>query len=124
MQGDGANVGPDITGAAGRYSPRDLLLAILEPSREVPDVWRDTELWNDDELLAVGRVEAVLDEELVVRETSGASVHVATALVTERVPHRLSRMPEALLDVLERDEVLDLLAYVLAGGDPADERFR
>ena len=59
-----------------------------------------------------------------MRETSGTSLHLASALVTERVPHRLSRMPEALLDVLELDEVLDLLAYVLAGGDPADERFR
>ncbi|MSR63499.1 MAG: DUF1080 domain-containing protein [Planctomycetes bacterium] len=122
--GDGANRGPDLTGAAGRYSPRDLLVAILEPSREVPDVWRDTELWGADELLTVGRVEAERADELVVRDVAGERVRLAPALVTERVPHRLSRMPERLLDVLERDEVLDLLAYVLSGGEPADERFR
>ena len=32
-------------------------------------------------------------------------------------------MPEGLLDTLSEAEILDLLAYVLSGGDPADERF-
>lgn len=127
--GEGANLGPDLTGAAGRYSVRDLLVATLEPSREVPDVWRDVEVWGSDEdggaeLLAVGRVESERDGRLVVRETSGARVELDAARVTERVAHRLSRMPEGLLDALTEGETLDLLAYVLAGGDASDGRFR
>jgi hypothetical protein len=90
----------------------------------VPDVWRDVELRGDDALLAVGRIEAERDGELVVRDTAGLHVSLPVELVTERVPHRLSRMPDRLLDVLEQDEVLDLLAYVLSGGDEGDARFR
>lgn len=130
LAGEGANLGPDLTGCSGRFSARDLLVAILEPSREVPDVWRDLELWGvggEDvdavELLAVGRLESEDEGELVVREASGESVRVPVASVGERLPHRLSRMPEALLDTLSEDEILDLLAYVLSGGEPEDERF-
>jgi putative heme-binding domain-containing protein len=124
LAGEGANLGPDLGGLAGRFSPRDLVLALLEPSREVPDVWRDLELWGEDRLLAVGWLESERDGLLVVREPSGTSVAVEAALVDAREPHALSRMPEGLLDPLTLDEVLDLLAYVLAGGDPASARFR
>ena len=124
LAGEGANLGPDLTGAAGRYSSRDLLLSLLEPSREVPDVWRDLELWGEDGLLAVGRVESEREGELSVRDTSGTSLRLEAAAVVERAPHALSRMPEGLLDLFSSDEILDLLAYVLAGGDRANERFR
>jgi hypothetical protein len=33
-------------------------------------------------------------------------------------------MPAGIVDVLTREQVLDLMAYVLAGGDPVSERFR
>jgi hypothetical protein len=133
LAGEGANLGPDLTGCAGRFSARDLLVAILEPSREVPDVWRDLKLWGAEgedadaetaELLAVGRLESERGGELVVLEASGARVRVPAASVAERVPHRLSRMPEGLLDALADDEILDLLAYVLSGGEADDERFQ
>jgi putative heme-binding domain-containing protein len=124
LGGAGENLGPDLTGAAGRYSARDLLLATLAPSHEVPDVWRDLELWGADRLLAVGRLEDEREGVLSVRETAGTRVELEAAAVLERTPHRLSRMPEGLLDLLTGEEILDLLAYVLAGGDPADQRFR
>lgn len=124
LAGEGENLGPDLTGAAGRYSARDLLLATLEPSREVPDVWRDLELWGEDGLLAVGRIESESASELVLRDTTGARVGLDPTQVRARAPHRLSRMPEGLLDTLAADEILDLLAYVLAGGDAGNTRFR
>jgi putative heme-binding domain-containing protein len=123
MNQSGENAGPDLTGAGSRYSPRDLLLALLEPSREVPDVWRDTEFWGEEELLAAGRLEQELPDGYLVRDTSGKSVHLPRELVRERALHPLSRMPESLLDALNEEEVLDLLAYVLAGGDAEDGRF-
>jgi len=36
---------------------------------------------------------------------------------------KVSSMPPMLLNMLTKDEVLDLLAYVLSGGDPKDEMF-
>ena len=118
LAGSGQNFGPDLTGAAGRYSERDLLLATLEPSREVPDVWRDTEFWSEDRLLAVGRLEGETEngDELVVLETAGTRAYLDAQDIVTQVAHPLSRMPEGLLDGLTEEEILDLLAYVLSGG--------
>jgi hypothetical protein len=33
-------------------------------------------------------------------------------------------MPEGLLQLMTKDEVLDLVAYTLSGGDPKHEAFR
>ena len=33
-------------------------------------------------------------------------------------------MPTGLLPVLTQDEILDLLAYLISGGDPADQVFQ
>jgi hypothetical protein len=36
----------------------------------------------------------------------------------------VSMMPSGLLDTLQEDEILDLLAYMLSGGDPQAEYFQ
>jgi hypothetical protein len=43
-------------------------------------------------------------------------VTVKKADVERRVPSKLSPMPEGLVNVLTKDEVLDLLAYLESGG--------
>jgi len=36
----------------------------------------------------------------------------------------VSPMPEGLLNMLKEDEILDLAAYVLSGGDPKNKMFK
>ena len=43
--------------------------------------------------------------------------------IEERSKAKLSLMPQGLLDRLTREEILDLVAYVLAGGDPQNKLF-
>ena len=38
-------------------------------------------------------------------------------------PSKVSPMPTGLLNVLTKDEILDLAAYVLSGGDPQHQLF-
>ena len=44
--------------------------------------------------------------------------------IEEIGPSKTSPMPANLLGLLTKDEVLDLLAYVLSGGEPTHELFR
>ena len=37
---------------------------------------------------------------------------------------KVSPMPEGLLNMLKEDEILDLAAYVLSGGDPKNKMFK
>jgi putative heme-binding domain-containing protein len=43
--------------------------------------------------------------------------------VEERVKSAVSMMPKGLLDRLSREEILDLIAYVYAKGDPKNMLF-
>jgi hypothetical protein len=44
--------------------------------------------------------------------------------IEEIKPSPISMMPEGLLNTLKKDEVLDLLAYVLSRGDRKDKMFK
>jgi hypothetical protein len=50
-------------------------------------------------------------------------VSVDRKLVISIAPSKVSLMPPGLLNILTKDEVLDLLAYVLSGGDPGNPMF-
>ena len=49
---------------------------------------------------------------------------IAKGEVEEVAPSKVSLMPTGLLDKLNRDEVLDLLAYLLSRGNPNDQIFQ
>ena len=49
---------------------------------------------------------------------------IAKTRIRERRQLDTSPMPPGLLNVLNRDEALDLLAYLLSRGNPADEVFQ
>jgi putative heme-binding domain-containing protein len=116
--GDGGANGPDLTGVAGRFTRGDLLRAILEPSAAVSDQWQDSAITLRDGSVVVGRVIGQDAATLTVstnplgneRET------VARADIERTDPVPTSGMPAGLLDARTRAEVLDLLAYLEAGG--------
>jgi putative heme-binding domain-containing protein len=124
IAGDGGATGHDLTGAGSRFNPRDLLESILEPSKEISDQYQDTEVLTSDDVLIVGKVEQETADMLVLRTAGDEVYEVSQADVALRRPHPLSRMPAGTLDVLTPAEIRDLLAYVLAGGDPAGAAFR
>ncbi|KAB2669703.1 MAG: c-type cytochrome [Verrucomicrobia bacterium] len=124
---EGGAVGPDLTGIAGRFSPRDLLESIVEPSKEVSDQYAPVivSLKNGDSV--VGRV-ANLSEEVLMMATDmtdpGNFTNVKRADIRSIEPSKLSPMPEGLLNTLKEDEILDLAAFLLSRGDRADKMFR
>jgi putative heme-binding domain-containing protein len=126
VRGEGGGTGPDLTGAGSRFALRDLLEAVLEPSAVISDQYREMELVTTADELFVGR--AVADRGDVVRllklPPDERVVEIPRAEVAELRPHALSRMPEGLVDGLEREELLDLLAFLRAGGDPRAAAFR
>jgi putative heme-binding domain-containing protein len=123
---EGGNRGPDLTGAGGRFTERDLLEAVLRPSASITDQYGQTQIVTRDERLLVGRVESEDAQSLVLHVSAPVdeSVTLAKEEISERSPSRLSAMPEGLLDVLDEAAVLDLFAYVLAGARAEAEAFR
>ena len=118
---EGGMTGPDLTNAGGRYSPKDFIDQVFHPSKEINEQFVPIVLTKTDGETVSG----------VIVNLNGDSVSVNTDLTDpnqrERVdrkqvasiePSKISTMPEGLLNMLEKEEILDLIAYVLSQGKP------
>ncbi len=118
IDGEGGAVGPDLTQVAGRFGPRDLLEAVLEPSKTVSDLYGNSVITLRDGETVIGRIVYHLQDD---------SVNVCSDMLNPSATQRIDRkdilsvnpsptspMPEGLLAPLSREEVLDLLAYLIA----------
>lgn len=117
----GLPVGPDLTMVANRFSRRDLLESILDPSAVVAEVHRNVVVSKKDGGTVMGRiVQNDFRESKLILATNpfvpAELVTIAKADIDNWEESPVSPMPPALLDTLSRDEIEDLLAFLLAGG--------
>lgn len=119
MDGRGVALGPDLTAVKQRFQGKDLLKQILNPSSHIDEAYRlihittkDDEEWSgnlveDDDQKVVLRPSLLLPDHLVtVKRSSIKSLETST----------MSPMPEGMVSTLTRENILDLLAYLEAGG--------
>lgn len=123
---EGGSVGPDLTSVRGKFSPRDLLESIIEPSKEISDQYGSSIFTMADGSQVVGRIANLNGDHLQV-STNMMDPHAFTTVnVTKLVKteeSKVSMMPPGLLNMLKDDDILDLLAYLLSGGNAKDPMF-
>jgi len=124
---EGGFIGPDLTAVSSRFDRRTLLESIIEPSKVVAEVYRPVTV-----TLKSG---AIYDGRVVSEDTTSLVLAINPAdpdqrrrlaksdLASQRVSE-ISPMPAGLLDTLTREEILDLLAWMEAGGDGKHALFR
>jgi putative heme-binding domain-containing protein len=125
--GDGGATGPDLTQVAGRFNLKDLCESIVEPSKVIPDLYRGSIVTTASGKTITGRIIGDSDKVLTILtdpEDSTKVVEVKKSDVEEVKPSPTSLMPKDLLKPLGDNEVLDLLAYLLARGDPKHVMFK
>jgi len=124
---EGGMTGPDLTMAGGRYSPRDLLDQIINPSKEINEQFVPSVLTKNNGDTVVGVVVNLQGDFVAINEDPSdpnQRVQVDRKEVKSIEPSKVSTMPPMLLARMNQDEILDLAAYILSGGDPAAEMFR
>src|SRR5207248_1252920 len=117
---EGGSNGPDLTGVAGRFSPRDLLESVLDPSKEISDQYAAVEIRTKDERIVIGRIVNLNNDQVMVNPdmmNPGLTVSVDRKNIESMKQSKISMMPAGLLDTFKEDEILDLLAYSLSRGD-------
>lgn len=117
----GRPVGPDLTTVASRFSRRDLLESILEPSAVVAEVHRNVVVTKTDGTPVMGRIvqNDFRESKLTLATNPFAPAELLTipkAEIKTWEESPVSPMPPALLDTLTAEEVEDLLAFLLTGG--------
>jgi len=115
---EGGAVGPDITAVASRFSRADLLSSIIEPSKVVSEQYQNLTVVKKDGDDVTGRLIEETDAKLVLvpNQLTGDKVEVKKSDVASRAPSKLSPMPASLADILTKDDILDLLAFIESAG--------
>lgn len=127
FQGDGGSMGPDLTGSAGRFSAKDLLESIVEPSKEVSDQYAPIVIKMKDGTTITGRIGNMSGDRLMVAQDMFDPqnfTRVDRREVESIEYSKISPMPPMLLGRLEKGEVLDLLAYIISGGNQEHAMFK
>jgi putative heme-binding domain-containing protein len=123
FDGQGGIIGPDLTGVGKRFNNKYLLEALIEPSKVISDQYQASIFVQSDGQIVVGKI-ANMNNDLLNLITNmfepGDYTNVVRGDIEEVHPSPVSMMPTGLLDTLNKDEILDLLAYLKSGGDPVD----
>ena len=111
-----AGIGPNLTGVAARLKPAEILESIISPSAKIAEKYAATIIVTTEGRIVQGRIQSETDDAVVLRghESFAEPQTILKSDIEERVLSKLSTMPKSTINHLERDEVMDLLAYVLA----------
>ena len=125
--GDGGATGPDLSQVAGRFGLKELAEAIVEPSKVISDQYAASVITPVAGKQVIGRVVNDANGTLTVvtdPEDSSKVVEIKKDNIEAMRVSKLSLMPEKLLNELNENEVLDMLAYMLSRGDPNGPMFK
>ena len=130
FQNQGGMTGPDLTTAGRRYSAHDLLDQVVNPSKVINDQFSSVSVLTEDGIMHNGVI-----VNLGIKR-NGATLVLNTDLAdpNERViidrnsiedlrVSKTSPMPNGLFDRMKEEEILDLVAFLLSGGDANHEFF-
>lgn len=130
FDGAGGAIGPDLTTVRNKFSMKDLLEAMVEPSKVISDQYGSSNVTLKDGRLVSGLVikltpgDPQSDIEIHTSNPDEPPVKAKPSEIESIEPSKVSQMPEALLDPLSAEELSDLLAYLLSQGNPQDSMFK
>ena len=122
---EGGSVGPELTAVSSRFTRRDILESILEPSKVLSEQYQNIIFTKKDGDDVIGRIAEETDQKVVVitNPLTQARVEVMKSDIEKRVASKISPMPEGLVNMFTKSEILDLIAYMESGGKESAPAF-
>ncbi|MDQ3290168.1 MAG: c-type cytochrome, partial [Bacteroidota bacterium] len=120
MRGEGGSVGPDLTQLGTRFSVNDMLEHIIDPNKYVSDQYASTVFVLKDGSSVVGRLVKEDADKYSISQNPFAPEtlrDIPKKEVTETKVSNVSIMMPGLINRLNEEELKDLVAYLMAGGN-------
>lgn len=115
VNGEGGGIGPDLSAAMRRFSMRDMLEAIIEPSKVISDQYAYTAIQKTDGSQLYGKIVNYYTG-MIGLQTDALDaaniIRVPNKDILTIEPSPVSPMPPALLSSLTKGDILDMLAYL------------
>src|SRR6185436_2405019 len=112
---EGGSIGPELTAVSSKYSRRDVLESLIDPSKVVSDQYQNFTIYKKNGEDVTGRITDEDDKRVVITPSPLAPEvreEIKKSDIDKRAASKVSPMPNGLLDGLTHEEVLDLLAYL------------
>jgi putative heme-binding domain-containing protein len=126
--GVGQEFGPDLTKLDPKQqSPLEILRDLVEPSVRINEKYQTWSFETQAGKVITGLIVGETPDEVKVVENPQVSttpIVLKPADIVKREKSPNSIMPKGLLDKLTKEEILDLIAYVAAGGDAGHKLFQ
>ena len=130
FKNQGGMTGPDLSTAGRRYSVNDLLDQVIHPSKVINDQFSSVMVQTDDGLVHNGVIVNLgvrRNGSMLVLNTDLTDPNQRVSIDRETIEKikvsKVSPMPAGLFDLMTREEILDLVAYLISGGDAKHEFF-
>ncbi len=111
LYGEGAKIGPDLTGS-NRANLDYILLNSIDPSYDVPDGYKMVMIQTVDGRLVSGVIAEEDSRRVVLKTVEQPRVTIAKEDIERRKVSAKSMMPDGQLDQLKPRQVLDLIKYL------------
>lgn len=125
LAGEGGAIGPDLSTAGRKYPLPDLMDAIIDPSKVISDQYGSTQVLTSSGQVLVGRMVRLEDKlHIYTADPDKPPVVIDESDAEEVTASKVSQMPAGLIDSLNEEELKDLVAYLLSGGNPRDPVYK
>jgi putative heme-binding domain-containing protein len=122
----GGNVGPDLTNLGTRFSKKDIMEAIINPNKAVSDQYAASQLMLRNGTSVVGRITNQDKVAFYVSQNPYAPDQVEKVLKKNVISVKysgVSPMLGGLINSLNAEELKDLTAYLMSGGNETNAMF-
>lgn len=127
MRGEGGSIGPDLTQLGTRFSAKDMLEAIIEPNKAVSDQYAATVFTMKDGSSILGRLTNEDENTYFISQNPFAPEvirEIPKGDVQDTKYSYISVMYPGLINRLNEEELKDLMAYLMAGGNSDHEIYK
>lgn len=126
FSGDGGYSGPDLGSLGNRFSIRDMLVAIAEPSQSISEQYQASTITLKGGSSLYGRLIYKNDQEFAIASNPFDLSQVTkkpTSDILKIEPSQTSLMPPGMINTMSEDELKDLIAYLVSAGNKKHQVF-
>ena len=121
MQSVGGVVGPDLSQLGTRFSPKDILESTINPNAVISDQYASTTFYLSDGSSVLGKLTNEDKEKYYISQNPFDPQNIREIPkkdVTRKKLSEISVMMPGLINRLNEEELKDLMAFLLSGGNP------
>ena len=113
INGSGGLIGPDLSTVGSYMTPNSILESILNPNADIKQGYETVQLTRTNGEIVSGLLHRKTNNSTLIRQTNNEIIEIPAEEIAKLDVSSVSLMPPGLTQGLHRDELKDLIAYLI-----------